>query len=334
MKHHILLLFLLLMSSQLKAQKHIVLADMEFRIRNSSSEMLWFGLAEGDKIEFELSVYDSSSLRSFTFAEYEGGDIFKEINTSKIEKKTINIAHQGIYFFDLYQTGFLAGKRFGHIKVLRYPASNETKDFNTTVYWKTVPDTAWYTENDTVLDRIDTIATMIAMQHVDLGKKAKDNRAVIHFSIPDSTDCWGWFIAAGSEGDMIYNGMTENLSEANPVVRNHGLIGYIALGGKMGVVENPNTTWIKAGFTNSSKIADEFLWDGVVCDSLMNRISVDGNCVCSSKSNTYSLMLMNVSRKKTTAMIYIDAVRIKSIYAVRSIRKFEIVEKQVPYLKQ
>lgn len=316
------------------AQKPVVLADMEFRIRNSSSEMLWFGLAAGDKIEFELSVYDSASLRSFTFAEYQGGDIYKEISPSKIEKKTVEIAHQGIYYFDLYQAGFLAGKRFGHIKVLRYPASDVTKDFNTTVYWKTVPDTAWYTENDTVLERIDTIVTMIAMQHVELGKKAKDNRAVIHFNIPDSTACWGWFIATGSDGDMIYNGMTEDLSIANPVVRNQGLIGYIALGGKIGIIEKPGSPWIKVGLTSSRKTADEFLLDGIVCDSLMSRITVAGNCFCDSTSNTYSLMLLNETRKKTMAMIYIAAVKTKDIYTIRSIKKFDIIEKQVPYLQQ
>jgi hypothetical protein len=324
----------MLASNLLQAQKSVILADMEFRIRNSSSEVIWFGLEKGDRIEFEVNVYDSATLRSVAFSEYEAGDIFKEINPTHISKKNIDIVHRGIYYFTLTQAGFLAGKRFGNIKVYRYPASEASQNFNTTVYWKTVTDTVWYNETEIILDHIDTISESIVMQHIVLGKRNKDNRAVINFSIPDSTQHWSWFIVAGSDGDMTYNGLNESMSETNAIVRNQGLMTYIALGGKIGYTLKPGSSYVNAGFTDSTSIADKFLLSGYVSDSIMKKAAVYTGSQSDTIYKPMSILLLNNTRKKSFVFVYITAVKTKDIFISKTVEKFRIEETQVPYLQQ
>lgn len=334
MRKTIIFLSLGLLQLYAMAQRPDTLTDVSIKIRNNSSEYFYYGLAEGDRIEFDLSVEDSASLKGISFSEYEGETIFEEHNPASIRGKKINIRHEGIFYFELWQSGFLAGKRYCSFNVRRYPASEASRKFNTTVYWRTEIDTVWYTEEERYLERIDTLSSSVVMQHVELGKKVKNNRAVIHFNIPDSSDSWGYFIAVDRLGDMLYNGLSEEMEQSNPIVRQHGLMTYIALGGKVTHTSTPNSPQVMYDFTENPEAAEEFLIDYSNMESSLIPSSLAIDNASDSTYKPISLLLLNNSREKIVVFIYITAVDITAVYATRSIRKFRVEERHIPYLKQ
>lgn len=331
MKKSTVVLLSVFMSFLLYAQKPVTLIDSEFRIRNQSSDNYYFHLAKGDNIVFDLKMSDSLTLRSVSFEEYQGGILYREIQPSEIKSKSVLIQHDGIYFFELHQQGFLAGKRSGHFKAVRYPDSEKNENFNTTVYWRTLTDTIWYEEPENLYIRTDTVSEMIVMQHVELGKKKTDNRAVIHFSVPDSTLCWAWCVSAGVDGDMTYNGISENMYQSNAIVRNHGLMTYLALGGNASFTEKPDMTSVLVDLTTNKNAADYFLNTDDNDPQSFRKVSFGYERFCNDSVHSKSLLLLNNSRKRVTAFVFITAVRITDVYETVPVMKYRIEERQVPY---
>ncbi len=321
----------LVAACQMKAQKPIILTDTYMKIRNGSNEMFWCGLAAGDRIVFDLEVSDSLCLKGISFSEYEGNEIYNESDPCRITQKSIDIHHQGIYYFELWQSGFLAGKRFAEFKVVRYPGSAATQNFNSTVFWRTETDTVWYEETETMLERIDTIESMLVMEVVELGKKKKDNRAVISFNVPDSANGWAYYICTGNGGDMKFNLLTEQLEGKEPVVAKYGLLTWYMLGGNVPYTIKADMPLVQASFAYSKSDKDNFIAHAQE-EEYGPLISMEFGRGADSAQAPQYLMLLNPGKKKTHVWVYISSVQIKEVYVTRVLRKYSIVQKEIPYL--
>jgi len=93
-------------------------------------------------------------MKEIEIVEYPNNSKFSDYKTKKIENKTINVTKTGVYVFR-FKNSAIAG-RICKIKIQRIPASDETKNFNSTVTWINKQDTTWNTYTKDVIIGYDT----------------------------------------------------------------------------------------------------------------------------------------------------------------------------------
>ncbi|MFH0895803.1 MAG: hypothetical protein V2A54_15315 [Bacteroidota bacterium] len=326
--------FLLFITNSIFAQiKPDTLTQSVVTIRNTSSETFYYGLCEGDQIVFSLNVLNGQTLKNFEFNEYPGKTIYAQSSPSEITSKQITINHTDIYYFSLHQSGFLAGKRSAKLVVVRKPANVKAAKFNTTVYWKSVIDTVWYTEDERYLVKRDTLIYPLADQLIKLGKKGKKDKTTVMFTLPAGTDAWSWWIGNGSDAVKIFTQAQNNMAASQPIVRNQGLMTHIALGGGVAFSTPPGVPPLRYAFLKDAASQQKFT-EGTLPDSLINQSGVISFGACNdSLPLTRYIALWNDKKKKTEVCVRITAVRMLETWGTRQIKKYKIEEKSLPYLK-
>ncbi|MCU0439586.1 MAG: hypothetical protein MUC49_16970 [Raineya sp.] len=309
--------------------KPITLTDSEIIIRNGSSESIYFGLAAGDKIKFEMDC--SKRMKDFEFREYPSTTIHRIAYLDTNTINTIEIEHDGIYYFYIHHAGFLASKRNCHLKVIRTPQNAQTAKFNTNVYWKTQIDTVWYIEKEKYLAQKDTIVTSIINQTLQLGKgKSKDNKKVLSFSLPDSCTKWSYWISTEKDAEKNFSQSEKNLS---PNLRKHGLMASVALNGNLSFISSSNCQEILLYSLDNSSLST---FNSNAVDTLKSYKSICFDFASNTKKEqekVYFLGFYNKNKKKVNLSVKIVSVFIKETWAWKDVKKYKIEATEVPYLK-
>ncbi len=107
------------------------------------------GFCEGDQCVFNFEEVNGKELKELEIIELPSSSKFMDYKTTKIQNKTINITKTGIYKFRFANSAI--GGRICKVKIQRIPASDATKNFNTSVYYKTIYDTTYTTEQEKYL---------------------------------------------------------------------------------------------------------------------------------------------------------------------------------------
>lgn len=136
------------------SQEPIDVTDQTIKIKATKEEELYFGFAEGDKVIFNFKEVGNKELKEIEVIEYPGNSKFSDFKTNKVENKVFNILKQSVYVFRFRNTA-LSG-RICQIKIQRIPATESTKNFNTSVIWVTKQDTTWNTYTKDVVIAYDT----------------------------------------------------------------------------------------------------------------------------------------------------------------------------------
>lgn len=155
-------------------QEAMDVTEQTVKIGGLSEEVLYFGFAEGDRIIFNFEELDKKELKEIEIVEYPSNPKFSDYKTGRIENKSISVFQKGIYIFK-FKNSAVTG-RICRIRVQRVPASEATRNFNTSVKWVDKHDTTWnvYTKDVVVghdtsyvsrsrreLVRIDTTFTQL-----------------------------------------------------------------------------------------------------------------------------------------------------------------------------
>lgn len=135
-------------------QEPIDVTEQTIRIGGMKDEEIYFGFAEGDKIIFNFQEADNKELKEIEIVEYPSNSKFSDYKTKKVENKTINVTKQGVYVFR-FKNSAITG-RICKIKIQRIPASEATKNFNSTVTWETRQETTYNTYTKDVIVGYDT----------------------------------------------------------------------------------------------------------------------------------------------------------------------------------
>ncbi|MES2446523.1 MAG: hypothetical protein V4546_05040 [Bacteroidota bacterium] len=135
-------------------QEPIDVTDQTIKLRGGNEEELYFGFATGDKIIFNFQEMDDKELKEIEIIEYPSNSKFSDYKTKKVENKSILVTKQGVYTFRFKNSAL--GGRICKIKIQRIPASNETKNFNSTVTWETKQETTYNTYTKDVVVGYDT----------------------------------------------------------------------------------------------------------------------------------------------------------------------------------
>ncbi|MBI3511078.1 MAG: hypothetical protein HY064_10480 [Bacteroidetes bacterium] len=130
-----------------------------------------------------------------------------DYKTTKIDNKIINVTRTGIYKFR-FSNSAVAG-RVCKFKIQRIPASDQTKDFNTSVYWKTIYDTTYTPVQEKYLVSSDTSSSLIIDQLAKVSSQnalnGNPNRTVVDFDLPANTISWSYYIGVGTEGQKEFD---------------------------------------------------------------------------------------------------------------------------------
>ena len=135
-------------------QEPVDLTDQTIRIVGLNEEEIYLGFAEGDKIIFNFKEVDNKELKEIEIVEYPNNLKFSDFKIKIIENKNITVTKQGVYIFR-FKNSAISG-RICKIKIQRIPASESTKNFNSTVTWETRQETTYNTYTKDVIVSYDT----------------------------------------------------------------------------------------------------------------------------------------------------------------------------------
>ncbi len=157
MKHKIILSVALIFINYLtfgQEEDRILVTQTTVKVGAMATEELFFGFDEGDQIIFNFELVKGKDLKEIEIFEYPNASIFTDYKTKEIKDKTLSIYRAGIYKFKFKNSA--VGIRICKVKIERIPANIENKNFNTTVYWKTIRDTSYYFVDEKYLIGKDT----------------------------------------------------------------------------------------------------------------------------------------------------------------------------------
>jgi hypothetical protein len=195
---------MLVLATQVIAQTTIDVAENTLKINGRAEEVLYYAFAEGDQVIFNYEEVNGKELKALEITELPSTLKFADYKTKKINNKTINITSSGVYKFKFSNTGY-AG-RICKIKIQRRPASEATKRFSTSVYWKTVYDTIYdmVQEKHLVKKEFKPIAILPTTEYyVNSGSNAtfKGGKSRITFpvTLPKNTQEWYYVFSASRD---------------------------------------------------------------------------------------------------------------------------------------
>ncbi len=339
MKKSILILITsgLLMICKIYGQTPIDVAENTLKVGGLGEEVFYYGFSEGDQLIFNFEEVNGKELKELEIIELPMSSKFMDYKTKKIDNKTINIIKTGIYKFR-FANSALTG-RICKFKIQRVPSSEVTKNFNTSVYWRTVYDTTYTNEQEKFLVRADTSISNLTDQVAKVHSQGnmQGNKSSFNFTLPENTVVWSYYIGVDQEGQQEYEEATKELSnKAAPLISK--LAGFnplaaLALGSAsylttlqkgedidFYIVDNNNVNLFLAGqgfnYIKKGKVINDF--------SRITSPLVGTYHICLSNDN--AITGVNVAIK-------ITAIQVSKVWDTRPIQKMHVTSRQEAYLK-
>jgi hypothetical protein len=224
-------------SPDLLGQVNIDVAENTLKVGGLGEEVFYYGFAEGDQVIFNFEELNGKALKELEITELPSSSKFMDYKTKKIENKILNITRTGIYKFRLSNSA-IAG-RVCKIKIQRIPASEATKDFNSSVYWRTVQDTTYTPTTERYLVKSDTIAQDVYSSSPQISStnafNGNKNSQIVDFLLPENTISWSFYIGTGNEGKVEYDktreSFTKSLAASISEIPDYGPMAALALTG-------------------------------------------------------------------------------------------------------
>lgn len=212
----ILLILLLISSTYISAQEKITISEGTFKVGAFSEDQLYFGLKEGDQLVFSFTEMKGKKLKEIEIIEHPGASKFFEFQQKKVSDKVMNISNTGIYKLRLKNAAL--GARICRYKIERIPLNPDIK-FNTTVYWKTLKDTTYYTVDEDYLISIDSaiipvVDHKVERVHSQTVLNGKSNKSVVQVALPPNTVSWSYYLGVGEDSEAVF-AQAEKKAEEN-----------------------------------------------------------------------------------------------------------------------
>jgi hypothetical protein len=336
-----LLLLLMLSSSVLFSQTPVSVADNTVKIGAWSEQVFYYGFAEGDQVIFTMIETSGKDVKEVEIFEYPSSSIYTDYKTSRVDSKTIRINKTAVYKFRLKNSAL--GGRVCKIQIQRIPASGATKNFNTTVYWKTVSDSTYTTVEEKYVEKSDTVAVNFLNQTVKVpGKQgvpvaSNNNRSIIEVALPENTIAWAYYIGAGDEGkEAHYDGREKFISNAacgENKMQGYGAMAAMAITGKnyFDAVNNGNR--IKYWFINDYNNALLFQQEKSFLQYKQGNVVNEASRMKQPLQGKTYLGFVNENTTELEVLVKATAVTVLSQYNTRTVQRLNVNTRQEPYLK-
>lgn len=187
------IVFSILFILPLTAQITVNVIDTSFKLPILGEEFLFLGFAEGDQIVFNFTEQSGKDLKEVEIIEYPSTSRFKENKTSSIQNKIISVPRTGVYQFRFANTVML--QKTCNLKIQRIAASDATRNFNTTVFWRTAYDTIY--RNFQPQPKPESYKTAVLLQPTSyyLEASAADSKRQISLPVPIPDFTAEWYYA-------------------------------------------------------------------------------------------------------------------------------------------
>lgn len=213
-KKLLLILTTCLFSFAIFGQSIVDVAESTVKVSALEEQVVYYGFAEGDQLIFNFETIDGKELKEIEIIEMPASSKFADYKTAKIVNKTFNIQSNGIYKFRFYNSSL--GKRICKIKIQRIPFSEKTKNFNSSVYWKTMRDTTYTPTVERFLAKSENVAKEIYSANPQISSanaiNGNKNFQIVSFDLPPNTVSWSFYIGCGNEGKEAYDNALDNFT--------------------------------------------------------------------------------------------------------------------------
>lgn len=332
----------LFISAQLFAQEQepIMVFESTLKVTGVGEEKFYFGFAEGDKIIFDFKEVNGKELKEIEIAEYPSSTKFMDYKTKEITNKSIPVTKTGIYVFR-FSNSALAG-RVCKVKVQRIPATETTKNFNTSVYWETVFDTTYTPVQEKYLVSRDTAIVNVVDQTAKISSQnalnGNSNTTLVDFTLPAHTVSWSFYIGVGEEGKQAYNDgkskCMEGAAAASLKIPGFGPMAALALYGMSYFNRVQGEDNVKYYFLSDANSVTNFNAGQQFYQYKQGDVINDYYRMNSPLSGKVYLGLLNDNvMDPIDVMVKVTAITVTEKWDVRTVQKMEVHSDEVPYLK-
>lgn len=330
-----------LSSTQLFAKTVVNVAENTFKIEGTGGEKeFYYGFAQGDQLIFNFEEVNGKELKEVEITELPSSSKFMDYKKKKIKNKIITVQRTGIYKFRF--SNAVLGDRICKMKIQRIPASDLTKNFNSSVYWKTVQDTTYTPTTERFLVKSDTIAQEIYSGNPQISSQNALNRnknsQVIDFTLPDNTISWSFYIGTGREGKAEYEKVKSSFigSAANLIskISNYGPLAALALTGvsyfKQVQGEDNVKYWFltdanNVALFNAGKIFHQYKKGDVINEASQMKYPLKGK--------VYLALLNDNTIDPIVVTVKVAAIQVKQEWNTRVKQVMRVINREEPYLK-
>lgn len=254
-----------------------------------------------------------------------------------METKTITVTKTGIFKFRLYNSS-LSG-RVCKVKIQRIPATDLTKNFNCSVYWKTLHDTTYTPVEENYISKRDTIISNITDQvaKVHSSGNLNGNKTTFNFTLPKNTVSWAYYVGVDQTGQEAFDNASTQLIKLAPTLRKIpgiGPVGALALTGisyfsKLTAGEDIDFYIVEGGDNANLFLAgQEFYYKKrgkVINDYSRMTAPLTGNLhFCLANDNAVT---------GVNVIVKITAIVVNNTWSTRTVMKMNVANRQEPYLK-
>jgi hypothetical protein len=340
-KSTILTLALGLFTNLLFGQNPIDVAETKLKIGGlGGEEVFYYGFSEGDQMVFNFEEVNGKELKEIEIIELPTSSKFMDYKSKKIENKILNITRTGIYKFRLLNTAI--GGRVCKLKIQRIPANESTKNFNSSVYWKTIQDTSYTPKEERYLIKSDTLAQDIYSANPQISSSSalngNKNNQVVDFVLPKNTISWSFYIGTGSEGkeefDRARNDFTNNAAMSVAKIPGYGPMAALALTGVSYFNKVQGEDNVKYWFLSDATSVALFEANQNFMQYKKGDVIIEASQMKSPLNGKIYLALLNdntIDPIKVT--IKVTAILVEQEWKTRIIQEMEVVKREEPYLK-
>jgi hypothetical protein len=333
------LLLICLSTTVIFGQTKISLLESTKKISPISEENIFVGLHAGDVLVINVEELNTKELKEIELIEYPSNSKFLDYKTPRIDNKQITINNTGIYKLRISNSA--VSGRVCRINLDRIPAEN-TQNFNTTVHWKTVTDTTFYTEKEKYLISTDTTfsdfyssTAFISSQNALNGNK---NSQVISFDLPINTSSWSFYIGTGNEGKAEYERahkqFINSASKAALQIPGYGPMAALALTGVSYINQVQGADNVKYWFLSSVDDVQRFNSDITFYQYKKGDVVNEAAQMKSPlKGRVYVALLNDNTIDPINVMIKATSMIVKENWGERDVKKMRTTSREVPYLK-
>lgn len=322
---------------RLFGQTPIDVAESTLKVSAFGEEVFYYGFLEGDQLIFNFEEVNKKELKEVEIIELPSSSKFMDYKTKKIENKTLNITTTGIYKFRFSNSAI--GGRVCKFKIQRIPASESSKKFNTNVYWKTISDTTYTTEQEKYLIKADTVISNLTDQtaKVHSAGNPNGNKTTFNFSLPANTVAWSYYIGVDQAGTQSYQKATNELAgKAGPLISKipgYGPLAALALGGVSYLSQIQGGEDIDFYFVDNDNV-NLFAAGQAFSYVKKGKVINDFSKMTSPLRGMYHVCLLNDNALTGVEVaVKITAIIVNQQWGTRPIQKMHVKSHQEAYLK-
>jgi hypothetical protein len=299
--------------------------------------VFYLGFAEGDEIVFNFNEANGKELKEVEIIEYPSSSKFMDYKTKKIENKRIFVPKTAIYKFRFHNSS-IAG-RVCKFRIQRVPASTATKNFNTTVYWRTLYDTSYATVQERYVEKSDTMAVQFFSQVVKLPNHngtAGSNKTVMELQLPDNTVAWSYYLGVGDEGKEAHYAAREKFlfaSNCTAKMPGYGAMAALALDGSNVFNGFSAASRVKYAFIRDNNNALLFQQDKGFLQYKQGSAAIEASKMTNPQRGRTYLGLANENVQPVDVLVKATAIVVHEQYNTRTVEKMNVSRREEPFLR-